>query len=296
MVPVEAEDYVLKPPSALLLADIGCGKTDSLLSFIDAGKELFVLVTEPTGVETLIDGIRRRQKRNPQIDYLSRLHYKLIRPAKMSIQTLFDQAHIANSTGADDLQKMQGMALNRAAYPQYIEMLKTIANFRCDRTKQLYGDVTTWGEDRVFAIDSLSGINYAVMKNVSGNRITMTRPEYGICQTVIYDLITTLVGLDCYFVLTCHLEWEKDELTMRTKVMPSTVGVKLAPKVPINFSECIRGRREQDKFLWSTDEPDTTVKWRALPRSNDLPPDFGQLVRAYEARKSYVEEMTRTQT
>lgn len=292
MKPLEAQAYVLKPPSILLLGDVSSGKTDSLISFLEIpGKELFVVVTEPTGVETLLDSVKRRQRISGMSDMLDRLHFKLIRPAKPAISTLYSQAVIANSHTADAMQQLQGPSLNKKAYTQYIDLIRCLADFRCDRTGQLYGDVTTWDDNRMLAIDSLSGLNHMVQKTVAGNRLSVTQPEIQIIQNAIHELITTLIGLDCYFALTAHVEWEKDELLMKTRVMASTIGRRLAPKIPINFSEAVRTRRDQDKFLWSTDEPDTTVKWRALPRSDDLPADFKQLVKAYEARKLFAKEV-----
>ena len=278
------------PPAVIIMGEVGSGKTDALLSCIAQGKELFVLVTEPTGVEVLLDGMRRRKLP------LEKLHWKLVRPARASMASLIASAKLSNTKSAGDLQSLD-VGLDRSSYKQFMELLTSIADFRCDRTGESYGDVTEWDDSRVFAIDSLSGLSQMAIKHVSGNRGTITQPEYGIIQTAIYDLLTTLTGLSCFFVLTAHVEFEKDELSGKLLKSVSTVGKKLAPKVPLFFSEVVRQRREgTKKFTWSTDDADTTLKCRALPYGADLPADLAPIIRAYEARKLQVMEIRDTET
>lgn len=71
--------------------------------------------------------------------------------------------------------------------------------------------------------------------------------------------------------------------------MASTVGKKLAPDLPIPFSEVIRTRCEKGAFLWSTLDDKAEVKSRALPKSNRLPADFAPIVEAYRQRKAEAE-------
>jgi hypothetical protein len=285
----------VKPPSVLLQGDVGTGKTDSILSFIDEGLEVFVLVTEPTGVDTLIDSARRREKIT-KIDYISKLHWHLVRPARLSMDMLLKQADQTQKKDASELQKTDSAMCNKRDFIQFTEMLQSIQNFTDDRTGVSYGDVTTWGDDRVFVLDSLSGLSFAVSKHVAGTRGTMRLEEYGICQELINNLVITMCGLNCFFVLTCHLAWEVDEISQKIRKMAATIGRRLAPQLPVHFSDCVLTMRMADgKFRWSTEETDTTTKWRSLPRSNNLEASFVPVVRAYNARKLYLKEPDTTQ-
>jgi len=91
--------------------------------------------------------------------------------------------------------------------------------------------------------------------------------------------------LNCYFILTSHIEKEPDEITGMAKVGVSTLGRKLAPRVPRFFSEVIRARKSGDgKYLWSTQDAEADLKNRALTSSNNLPQDFGPIVEAHNRR------------
>ena len=294
MTPQKTPD--LKPPSTLLQGDVGTGKTDSILTYIDEDIEVFVLVTEPTGVDTLVDSAIRRQ-RLTGVDYLSHLHWKLVRPALLSMDMLLKQADQTSKKDTAELQKTDASLCNKTKFIQYTQMLQGIANFVDDRTGQSFGDVTDWGADRAFVFDSLSGLSFAVAKHVSGTRGAMTQPEFGTCQELINNLIVTLCGLNCFFTLTCHIEWETDEVSQKIRKMASTIGRKLAPKIPVHFSDVILAKRTAEgKFRWSTEESDTTTKWRALPRSNDLEATFAPIVRAYHNRKKLLKEALTSNT
>lgn len=292
----QAPTSAVKPPSAILLGDVGAGKTDSLLTYIDAGLDLFVLVTEPTGVDTLLDAARRRTaaaaRTGRPCDYLSKLHYHLVKPGGLRMDTLIDQVKSVAVRDCSELQKIDAGLLRKRDFPQYIEMLQSIADFHCDRTGERFGDVTTWGDTRVFCIDSLTGLSHAVMKQVAGTRPTMTQPEYGVAQNLIQELTTVLCGLNCFFALTAHMEFEYDELAQRSSRMVSTIGRKLAPKIPVLFSECILASRKEGKFFFATDVPGVATKWRAMPQGANLPPTFKPLVDAYNKRKEQANQPT----
>ena len=71
--------------------------------------------------------------------------------------------------------------------------------------------------------------------------------------------------------------------------MVSTLGRKLAPKIPRYFGEVIYATRTVNKeqkyeFNWSTVDNTIDLKNRALPVSSRLRPDFGQVVDAYKRR------------
>lgn len=276
---------IVTPQATLLMAPTGSGKTDAIVSYLEAGIETFVACTEANGIETLIRSARRRK-----VD-ITKLHWSHCRPTNMDLASMIRSADQLNRKSVSDMQKQDNPGiLEKAKYRTFIKLLETIQNFRCDRTGQAYGDVTEWGDDRAFVIDSLTGVNLMMTQLQTGNRGTLTLPDYNVCQLTLENLIVTLCSLRCFFTLTAHLEMEKDEISGKIKIMASTVGKKLAPKVPIHFSEVIRARREDGQFYWSTEDSEAELKARSLPWSNKITPSFVQIVNSYRADKQFAIE------
>lgn len=260
----------------------GSAKTDCLLTYVEAGLELFVASTEANGPETLIRSARRRG-----VD-ISRVHWRHVRPTNMDMASMIKSADQLNRKAVGDMQKVDSPALlEKAKYRTYIDLLETIQNFKCDRTGRHYGDVTEWGDDRAFVIDSLSGVNLMMTQLQIGNRGTLTLPDYNVCQISLENLIVTLCSCRCFFALTAHLEMEKDQVSGKIKVMSSTIGQKLAPRLPIHFSEVVRARREGGKFLWSTEDAEAELKARSLPWSDKIEASFVPVVEAYRSDKAF---------
>lgn len=275
--PVIIRDEPTSPPATLLLGDIGAGKTHSIITALKAGLEVFVLVTENTGVDTLIDAC---EKEKVSID---NLHWKRCTPTQQSWEVMRAQAKLTNSYGVGEIQKLE-TGLDRFKYPAFGKLIDACADFICDRTKKSFGDVMTWDDSRLLVLDSQSGLNEIVSDHVKGHRITMTQPEFGVVQNHIYNLINTFCGLNCYVLVTGHLESEVDEVAGTSKFMVSTVGKKLAPKLPRLFSEVVLAKVENGKYVWTTMDPKVATKTRALPRGT-MPADFALLVKAYNERK-----------
>lgn len=277
---------IIKPPASLIIGATGTGKTHSLVTYLEAGIETFVMVTEPTGVETLIDAVKDRG-----LD-MKKLHWKLCKPHAEGLDVLIKQAQTSNRKTAADMQKME-TGLDKQLYQQYIEFLLACKDFVCDRDGKSYGDITEWDATRAFCVDSWSGINVMVSQNQCGNRLSMTQPEFGICMKIIENLVNTFTGLSCFFTMTAHPEFERDEIAGTQRVMVSTLGKKLAPNVPRFFSEVVRAKREGAKFVWSTDDAQTDTKQRILPISGSLRPSFEQIVMGWNMRKQLAEESTK---
>lgn len=281
----QVDEDVVKPHATLIMAPTGSGKTDCLLSYVEAGIEVFIVSTEGNGIQTLIKSARRR-KLNMDL-----IHWRQINPTNMDMEAMIQSADQLNRKSVSDMQKIDSPGiLQKSKYRSYLNLLTTIQNFKCQRTGKSYGDVTEWGDDRAFCIDSLTGINLMMTQLQTGNRGTLTLPDYNVCQLSIENLIVTLCSMKCFFTLTAHMEREKDEITGRVSIMASTVGKKLAPKVPIHFSEVIRARREEGKFFWSTEDSEAELKARSLPWSDKITPSFVQIVEAYRSDKAFAEQ------
>lgn len=270
---------ILQPPACLVLGPSGAGKTTSLATFAKAGLEVFVIVTEPTGVDSLLDAWEREK-----LD-INLLHYCSIPPASAGWAALKEMGLKINAMSYKDLSELKN-GIGKEQMKQYPKLLQCFENFHCDRTGQDYGDVTTWGSDRALALDSLSGLSLILLQHTVGFKPSPHQGEWGIAMSSLEMLLLKLTSdCSCFFVLTSHIEKEPDEITNMTKVMVSTLGRKLAPKIPRFFSEVIRARKDAaGKFLWSTQDSEADLKNRALASSNNLVPSFAPIVEAYRRR------------
>lgn len=269
----------IQPPACLLMAPAGAGKTTSLATFAKAGIEVFVIITEPTGVDSLLDAWEREK-----LD-INLLHYCSVAPASAGWGALQEMGMKINTMSYKDLSELKN-GIGKEKMKQYPKLLNMCENFICDRTGAAYGDVTTWGADRVLAFDSLSGLSLIMLQHTVGFKPSPHQGEWGIAMSSLEMLLLKLTSdCRCFFVLTGHIEKEPDEITNMTKIMISTLGRKLAPKIPRFFSEVIRARKTADgKFLWSTQDSEADLKNRALRSSNELPPSFVPVVEAYRRR------------
>jgi hypothetical protein len=193
-----------------------------------------------------------------------------------------DQKKLADMSGSDF-----GKSTFRASALNLISLMK---NFVCERTGQSFGDITTWGDDRMFVIDTLTGWNAIAWGVTVGYKPTANPGEWGIAQNVIFNVLKKVTNdRNCFFTLTGHIEKEIDELSGVKKITVSTLGAKLAPKIPPMFSEVVLAKKTivdgKATFVWSTLDAGADLKNRALPLNATLRPDFQQLVDAYRRRK-----------
>ncbi len=268
----------LSGTSTLLLGAPGAGKTWSLTTAIKAGLELFVVVTDPGGEETLLDALAAQKLP------IDKLHYTYIAPAAPSFDVLMDMAKKINAMTYEDLTKLKS-GIGTKGYNQFYDLLSTLSNFKCDRTGEEFGSVDTWDNTRMLAVDSLSGINVMAMDMMIGAKPAAHQGEWGVAMNAEEKLLLKLCSdLRCFFILTAHLEREVDEVVGGVKLMAGALGRKLAPKLPRNFSDVICAYREGPGFFWSTIMHNVDLKTRSLPLRDKLSPTFEQIVEAHKKR------------
>jgi hypothetical protein len=85
--------------------------------------------------------------------------------------------------------------------------------------------------------------------------------------------------------MAAHLEREQDEVTGGVQLMASTLGKKLAPRLPRFFSDVVHCRRDGTNFFWSTASNNVDLKARNLPISDKLPASFVPLLKAWKDRQ-----------
>lgn len=248
----------------LLVGASGTGKTHSIRSLVNAGLEVFVLFTEP-GMEVLGD--------IPS----DKLHWKYIPPAAPDWADMIDSATKINTLSFESLAKLSD--IKKSKYTEFIQVLQCLQNFTDERTGQSFGSVDSWSTNRVLVLDSMSGLSIAAMNLVTGSKPCKSMADWGVAQDNLGRLVDKLTSaLNCHFVLTAHLERETDEVTGGVQLMASTLGKKLAPKLPRFFSDVVHCVRDGTQFRWSTASMNVDLKARNLPISDKLSPDFGQIL------------------
>jgi hypothetical protein len=256
-------------PKVLLLAPTGSGKSHALRTLVDAGLEVFILKTEPSEVLDDTDP--------------AKVHWHYIPAAKQSWTNMLTHAKYINSLTYKGLTQVED--IEKAKHTQFIDVINTCNNFVDDRTGRAYGDVMTWGTDRAFVIDSLSGLSLMSKGLMCGSNPAPDRGEWGVAMDNIERLINNLTtGTNCMFVLTAHLEREPNQLTGGDILTVSTLGQKLGPKLPRFFSDVIHCKRIGSKFTWSTVTDQMDLKARNLPWAADMPPSFVPLMNTWRER------------
>jgi hypothetical protein len=252
--------------NVLLVGPSGTGKTRSLRTLAPHRKTL-IIATEP-GIQNIVGPDSKEGDLHGQV------HWHYIPPAAAGWDRLLDNATKINSFGMDVLQKMQG--LGKQDYQQFMELLNSCANFTCDECGEVFGPIDDLDESFAVAVDGLSGVNIMGMNLVTGAKPIKTMPEWGCAMDNIENLIIKwTTGLKCSFILTAHVEREIDEVSGGTQKTVSTLGRKLAPKIPRFFDEVVLTVREGKEFSWSTAELNTDLKARLLPLADGIRPDFG---------------------
>lgn len=244
----------------LLVGSVGTGKTHSLRTLVEAGLEVFAIFTEP-GMEVVAD--------IPS----DKLHWKYLSPSTVSWDAILDSAKKLNTLSFKAVAELPH--INRGEHGEFMELITTLANFKCDRTGQVFGAVDNLNHNQVLWVDSLSGINIMAMNLIAGSKPVKSPGDYGCAMDNLERLIQKLTtDLACHVVLTAHLERESDELTGGSTLMVSTIGKKLAPKIPRFFSDVIHAKRADKGFTWSTVTANTDLKARNVPWADNMPPSF----------------------
>lgn len=266
-------------PKILLLGDSGSGKTHSIRTLLEAGLKVFVNFTEP-GMEVLLD-----TRVGKAYTCAEGLHWHYIPPATPGWGELLDATDKINKFSFKALAEMSD--IQKGKYREMYQFVASHSNLKCDRCGVSFGAADKLEPADGWAIvdDSLSGISVMCMNNVVGGKPVAAQADWGVAMKNLENYITTFVGsIPSLAVMIGHLERETDEVTGQSVNMASTLGRKLAPKIPRFFSDVILTRREGTKFSWSTSSMNTAVKARNVPIADNLPPTFAPIVKAWKDR------------
>jgi AAA domain len=264
-----------------LMGPSGTGKTYSLGTAVDwaaaHGVEVFFLDLE-NGLESLLGYYADRNKPIP-----ANLHWHRLATPKASFAELQGTAEKILQYNLETLSKLQDP--NKTKYDRFITLLKALTDFPDDRTGKKFGAVDSWGAGSMLIIDGLAGINNCAMSMVVGGKPVRSQPDWGIAQDQVEKILRQLTdGCECHFILLAHVEREIDAVLGGVKLMVSTLGKALAPKIPAIFSDVVLSVREGTKWTWDTASSQADTKTRNLKIANNLPADFGVLFESWRKR------------
>ena len=273
----------IKPPFALpgvnvlLEGPSGTGKTYAIATLVESGVEVFYLAIE-SGMESLLGYWTDRGLPVPD-----NLHWHKLTAPEASFLAMIDTAEKINMLPLDALAKLQDP--KRQTHNQFVTLLKVLNDFPDDRTGETFGPVDKWDQTRAIVIDGTTGISTCAMSLVVGGKPVKSQSDWGIAQNIVENLLRKLTeNCPCHFILIAHVEREVDQIMGGVKLMTSTLGVKLAPKLPPMFSDVVLAERTGTEFSWNTASAQADLKTRNLPISDKLKPDFGQIVSKWLSR------------
>lgn len=269
--------YSLPGFNVLLMGPAGTGKTYSIGTLVDLGVETFYLSIE-AGMESLLGYWTDRGMPIPE-----NLHWHKLAAPKANLTQMIANAKNINMLNLDSLAKMTDP--EKSKHNQFVSLLEALNNFPDDRTGETYGPVNEWDQSHVLVIDGATGISQCAMALVVGGKAVRNQSDWGIAQDQVEKIIRMLCdNCPCHFVLLAHVERETDAILGGVKLMVSTLGKALAPKLPSMFSDVILAARSGDKWQWDTASALADVKTRNLPIKSDNPPTFKAIMDKWQSR------------
>jgi hypothetical protein len=267
----------------LLMGESGSGKTYSSRTWVDAGLETFVLAVDP-GLESIND-----------IPCEKGLHYVYFSPMTASWDSLTDSAAMLNMFPMGTIADQPKTKFHMDQYTGWKTLMGHCKNFVCQRCGQSFGDICSWGPNRALVFDGLSGISQMAMQLIVGSKPVKSMPETGAAMELIYNFITKITSdKRCHLMLISHVEKEFNENTNEQKLMPSTLGRKLAPKLPKLFSDVIWAKRVGPRsFEWDNASTTVEVKSRNFEISAKLPPTVAPAVKKWLERGGLITPSTK---
>lgn len=273
----------LSPPfslpgfNVLLEGPAGTGKTHAIGTLVDAGVETFYLGME-SGMESLIGYWNDRGVKVPE-----NLHWHKVAAPSASFAAMIDTAKKVNMLTLDGLSKM--IDPEKSKHNQFVKMLEALNNFPDDRTGEVFGPVNEWDQSRAIVLDGMTGVGLASLATVIGGKPVRSMSDWGIAQNLVENLIRMLCdNCPCHFVLLAHVERETDNVLGGVKLMTSTLGKALAPKIPSMFSDVVLTERSGEKWTWNTASAMADTKIRNLPLASGIEPNFRVIVEKWTAR------------
>jgi AAA domain len=288
--PVSAIQSLRSPlpaPNVLLQGATGTGKTTAILTLIKSGIVPFCIFAEP-GFEVLAHDKLGVLGKPGALIPPEQLHWQYIAPAPQTWEGMMQSAKNINMLSFEAISKMTDS--KRTQHDQFHTFLGALNNYKCDRDGTVYGDVCDWGTGRAIVVDGLSGVSDMALGLVVGSKPVRHQGDWGIAMQLVANLFQKLcTDTRAMFILIAHEERELDEVQGGSRIMASTLGRKLAPKLPRFFSDVIHAERSGTKFTWSTATVGADLKARNLPIQDGLEPSFEAIIKNWKAQGGIIE-------
>ena len=265
------EPSPLKGSKTALIGPAGTGKTFSLRTLAEIkGLRPVVLFTEPSA---------------DRISDLKPFFWATVMPSSGSLKELWSVGDIVSRSTFKQLANMDG--INKENYRRFLDVLVMLNAFIDVRTGKELGSADSWGPDTVLILDGWSNIGIMAFQLTVGAKPNPDKGEWQTAMQLCYNFMLLLTtGLNCHLILIAHTEPELDPNTNLYTQMISSLGQKLAPKLPKMFSDVILARKTGDGTLydWTNADPNTVTKAGLLPPSVSMQPTFVPLFEAWQAK------------
>ncbi len=260
----------------MLMGPSGTGKTHAIGTLIDAGVEVFYFAYE-SGSESLVGYYTDRGQPVP-----ANLHICTVKAPSASFLEMADSIRSVSALSYESLKKQ--VDPSKSKYNQLEQFLRNF-NDVTDDTGAKFGPVLNWGPSRALVIDGLTGLGDSAMKTCIGGKFDRDQKDWGLAQNIVEGILRKITSeCKCHFVLIAHVERETDPNGGGLKLMASTLGKALAPKLPTMFSDVILTNRVGREFFWDTENPTADLKTRNLPISSKIPPTFASIIDKWKSR------------
>lgn len=259
----------------LLMGGSGSGKTYSACSLAKTGLKVRWLMNENC-LPTISRYFADRGEAIP-----SNIAWHYVPQAQIGLKELIEMSKSINTFSFKLLTEMTDP--NRGKHIEFIQMLEALASYTDQRTGEVLGSVEDWGDDTVLVLEGLTGLSNAVMNLVTGGKPIRGQQDWQVAQNHLERFLDKLTHLQCHYLLTAHIDRETDEVAGGSKIMPSTLGKKLAPKLGRFFDDVIQASREGKRFQWATDTLGSDLKTRHLDIAGNIDPSFDALYARWKA-------------
>ncbi len=268
--------------NCLIMGPTGTGKTYAIGTLVDTGIEVFFFAFE-SGTESLLGYWTDRGKPVPE-----NLHIITVKAATAGWGEMADAAKSVNTLPYKTLKAM--VDPNRTKYNQLETFLRGFNNVT-DDTEQEFGCIDEWGVGQAVVIDGLTGLSTACMKTVIGGKADIDQKDWGLAQNILENFLRRICdNCRCHLVVLAHVEREVDQVLGGVKLMVSTLGKALPPKIAPMFSDVILATREGTNWFWDTASATADVKTRNLPIQAKNLPTFKTIIDKWKSRGGRVDE------